>query len=79
MNLLQNQIKCIECKSTKLIKDYKRQEIYCSKCGLVLFDTSIPSLKQQEHINENMEEESKNKKTRKIQHQRWENFLYNFL
>ena len=79
MNLLQNQIKCIECKSTKLIKDYERQEIYCSKCGLVLFDTSIPTLSQQEYIKEHSEEESKNEKTRRIQHRRWEKFLYNFL
>lgn len=79
MNLLRNQIKCIECGSTKLIKDFRKKEIYCSKCGLVLFDSSIPTLEQQERNKHNIEQESKNKKTRKIQHRRWEKFLYNFL
>ena len=53
MNLLQNQIQCIECKSKKLIKDYVRQEVYCSRCGLVLVNNEIPTIKQRkikEHI-----------------------------
>ena len=27
---------CPECKNKKILKDEKHQEIYCSKCGLVL-------------------------------------------
>ena len=78
MNLLQNQIKCIECGNTKLIKDIEKQEIYCSKCGLVVLDTSIPTIKHLQYIIENAEAESKNEKTRRIQHSRWEKFLFNF-
>ena len=29
---------CIECNSTKLIKDYERAEIVCMNCGLVLHE-----------------------------------------
>lgn len=79
MNILQNQIKCVECGNTKLIKDFVKKEVYCSKCGLVLMDTSISTLKDFEYISQHMEQESKNKKTRKIQHSRWEKFLFNFL
>ena len=79
MNLLQNQIKCIECGNTKLIKDCEKKEIYCSKCGLVLLDNTIPTLSQQKYIIEHSEQETKNKKTRRIQHRRWEKFLFNFL
>ena len=78
MNLLQNRIKCIECGNTNLIKDIEKQEIYCSKCGLVVLDTSIPTIEHLQYIIENSEDESKNKKTRKIQHQRWNKFLYGF-
>ena len=78
MNILQNQIKCTECGNTKLIKDREKQEIYCSNCGLVLLDTSIPTFKDYEYISKHIEEESKNEKTKRIQHQRWEKFLYNF-
>lgn len=78
MNLLQNQIKCLECGNTDLIKDKGRQEVYCSKCGLVLFDSSIPTLEHLQYFAEYSEEESKSKRTRKIQHIRWERFLYNF-
>lgn len=41
MNLLTSNLQCIECGCTDLIKDYSRMEIYCSKCGLILVDTSL--------------------------------------
>ena len=44
MNLLTSNLQCIECGCTELIKDYSRREIFCSKCGLVLVDTSLPGL-----------------------------------
>jgi len=78
MNLLQNQIKCIECGNTDLIKDKDKKEVYCSKCGLVLLDNSIPTIKHLQYLVEHSEQESKNKRTKKIQHIRWERFLYNF-
>ena len=34
-------VKCVECGNTKLIRDYKRCEIYCSCCGLVLYDSTL--------------------------------------
>lgn len=40
MNLLTSNLQCVECGCTELIKDHKRSEIYCSKCGLVLIDNS---------------------------------------
>lgn len=78
MNLLQNNIKCIECGNTNLIKDNGKQEIYCSKCGLIVLDMSIPTIEHLQYLVDNSEQESKNIKTRKIQHQRWEKFLFNF-
>ena len=44
MNLLTSNLKCVECGCTDLIKDYTRCEIYCSECGLILADNTIPSL-----------------------------------
>ena len=44
MNLLGKNLQCIECGCTALIKDHKRSEIYCSKCGLILVDNTIPKL-----------------------------------
>lgn len=78
MNLLQGKIQCIECKSKKLIKDYKRQEIYCSKCGLVLVNNDIPRLNQAVTKNKENKEKPKNKKTEKIQYLRLKNYFYNF-
>ena len=78
MNLLQNQIKCIDCGNNKLIKDTEKKEVYCSKCGLVLLDNSIPTLKELKYISEHSEDESKYKKTRKIQYGRWKKFFHNF-
>ena len=44
MNLLTSNLDCVECGCSELIKDYNRQEIYCSNCGLVLADTTIPGI-----------------------------------
>ena len=76
MNLLQGQIQCVECKSKKLIKDYQRQEVYCSKCGLVLVSNEIPTLKDLT-IKEQIKE-PKNEKTKRIQYHRLKKYFYNF-
>lgn len=78
MNLLQGKIQCIECKSKKVIKDYERQEVYCSKCGLILVDNSISTLQQKINQSKQKEKETKNQKTKKIQYWRLKNFFYNF-
>ena len=78
MNLLQGQIQCIECKSKKLIKDHKRQEIYCSKCGLIIVNNDIPTLKQREYQADHKQQKPKSKKTEKIQYWRLKNYFYNF-
>lgn len=78
MNLLQGKIQCVECKSKKLIKDFKRQEIYCSKCGLVLVNNDIPLLSKAETIYKQYQEKPKSKKTEKIQYYRLKNYFYNF-
>ena len=57
MNLLTSDLHCIECGCTDLIKDYTRQEIYCSKCGLVLVDTTIPTIADVERVT--IEEQSR--------------------
>ena len=44
MNLLTSNLQCIECGCTKLVKDYTRREVYCKQCGLVLVDTSLPTI-----------------------------------
>lgn len=79
MNLLQTQIKCVECGSTKLIKDFKKNEIYCSKCGLVLLDSTLPTLKQLESHTDDFESESDYKKTRRIQFLRLSYYLGSFI
>lgn len=53
MNLLRSNLQCVECNCTKLIKDNVRQEIYCSKCGLVLVDNTLPTLNQRENFTGN--------------------------
>lgn len=78
MNLLQGQIQCLECKSKKLIKDYERQEVYCSKCGLILVDNSISTLQQRKIQADHKDKEPKHKKTKKIQYHRLKKFFYNF-
>ena len=78
MNLLQGKIQCVECKSKKLIKDFERQEIYCSKCGLVLVNNDIPILSQAKTIYNKYHEKPKSKKTEKIQYYRLKNYFYNF-
>ena len=57
MNLLTSDLHCIECGCTTLIKDYNRQEIYCSNCGLVLADTTIPTIADVEKVT--IEEQNK--------------------
>lgn len=79
MNILENRIKCVECGSTKLIKDFERKEIFCSHCGLVLLDSSIPTLNQRQIAAEHHKGESKYKKTRKIQYSRMKHYFYNFI
>lgn len=79
MNILENRIKCVECGSTKLIKDFERKEIFCSHCGLVLLDSSILTLNQRQIVAENHIEESKYKKTRKIQYSRMKHYFHNFI
>lgn len=81
MNLLQGQIQCIECKSKKLIKDHKRQEVYCSKCGLVLVNNDIPGLnliENSNHENQENQDKKQNRKLEKIQYVRMKNYFYNF-
>ena len=56
MNLLDSNLQCVECNCTELIKDHIRQEIYCSNCGLVLVDTSIPTINQLEKYRNNEEQ-----------------------
>ena len=68
MNLLTSNLNCIECGCTTLIKDYTRQEIYCSKCGLVLADTSNLTIKDME--NKSNEEQSK------MDYYKFRRFLY---
>ena len=68
MNLLGKNLQCIECGCTALIKDHKRSEIYCSKCGLILVDNTIPKLE------DNAVDEIPNKKDmQKLKH-----FFYGF-
>ena len=76
MNLLQNQIQCIECKNKKLIKDYVKKEVYCSKCGLVLVNNEIPTIKQR-NIKEHIKQPKKDK-TKRIQYHRLKKYFYNF-
>lgn len=78
MNLLENKIKCIECKSKNLIKDYKKQEIYCGDCGLVLIDNTLPNLNDLMTNETSPIVESGNKKKRKIDYLKLKEFLYNF-
>ena len=35
---------CPECKTQPVIRDNVRLETYCPKCGLVIMDTTIPSI-----------------------------------
>lgn len=77
MNLLENDFKCVECKCKKLIKDYDRQELYCSKCGLVLVDTTITTLKQK--MLQKPIKEPKKRKTEKIQYLRMKKKFYDFM
>ena len=68
MNLLTSDLHCIECGCTDLIKDYTRQEIYCSKCGLVLADTTIPTI---EYVEQEVKAEQS-----KEDYYRFRRFLY---
>jgi len=46
MNIIkydENSLKCPLCDSEFLIKDHFRSEIFCGKCGLVVFDNSLIS------------------------------------
>ena len=76
MNLLQGKIQCIQCKNRKLVKDFQRQEVYCSKCGLILVDTTIPTLKQMENM---ATEKPKNEKQIKRDYYRLKRYFYNFM
>ena len=78
MNLLNKKIKCIECKSTKIIKDFHKKEVYCAKCGLVLVDNEISTLQQRTNQAKYKETPTKNKKTMKNQYLKMRNFFYNF-
>ena len=78
MNLLKGKLQCIECKSKKLIKDHHRKEIYCSKCGLILVNTDIPTINHYENQTKPDHENKQNKKLEKIQYHRIEKYLYNF-
>lgn len=78
MNLLQGKIQCVECKSTKLIKDYKRQELFCSKCGLVLINNDMAKISNKQQLNNKNQAKAKSKKTEKIQYLRLKDYLYNF-
>lgn len=46
---------CPECYSSIFLRDYKRNEIYCSECGLILAN-EIP-FKYSEHIKQNEKEQ----------------------
>ena len=35
---------CPECKTTPVIRDNVRLETYCPRCGLIIMDTTIPSI-----------------------------------
>lgn len=74
MNLLTSNLQCIECGCTDLIKDYSRMEIYCSKCGLILVDTTIPSLTDIEFLAEDADDNAPGKDDYYILRR----FLYNF-
>lgn len=69
MNLLTSNLQCIECGCTELIKDYSRREIFCSKCGLVLVDTSLPGLN--DIVNDRVEIDKKD-------YHKLKRFLYDF-
>ena len=38
---LEEQIKCTECKSEHLVRDYQRGELTCRTCGLVIDENQI--------------------------------------
>lgn len=40
-NLARKSVKCPECSSTKLIKDYERGEVICAECGLVIMESIL--------------------------------------
>lgn len=35
---------CPECKTKPIIRDNSKLETYCPKCGLIIMDTTLPSI-----------------------------------
>lgn len=45
--------KCPECENTTFKKDFKHQEIYCSKCGLIVQDNELITRKNIKYMIKN--------------------------
>ena len=47
---------CPECYSNRLKRDIEKEETYCSKCGLIVKDSSLTTIKQKEYFQKKEKE-----------------------
>ncbi|MBE6505258.1 MAG: hypothetical protein E7Z73_05900 [Methanobrevibacter millerae] len=45
--------KCPECENTTFKKDFKHQEVYCSRCGLIVQDNELITRKNIKYMIKN--------------------------
>ena len=57
---------CPDCENNHILKDNIRQETYCTHCGLILEDQTIPSITSLIKISQKKEEEWEEKKKNKL-------------
>ena len=79
MNLFKKEIKCVECDCKTMLKDYTKQEIYCSKCGLVLVDNSIMDIRQKEQMISQGKQQQIDYKDIRKQFHKMKKLFYNIL